>query len=129
MRFGVALLFLGGCGLFGGGQNTRHGTTETVAPSSPARLEITLVSHCARPVELCHGSPPSCVTLANQAQLVLKAQTGGTGEVFISLKDAPNGVFLDTTFATLEVDESCTHIHRSLTHHVDNPARGYWKTD
>ena len=105
--------WLCGCGLFGGSKNTRMGQTES-SSSNATRLDLTLVSHCAHPVEVCYGSPAKCVTLSGGATRAIDAATGGTGEVFVAFKDAPSGVFSDVTFSTIEVDESCTRLRRLL---------------
>jgi hypothetical protein len=115
MRLCVALVFVTGCGLFGG-QGRRGSSSEPAAPSHPSHLELTLVSHCAQPVEICYGSPPKCLTLAGPKPRVVSAATGGTGDLFVTLKDAPSGIFADLTFSTIEVDDGCKRIRRSLTH-------------
>jgi hypothetical protein len=104
----------GGIGGVGGGKGGRHGQGQPTRAAARGSLDLILVSHCAQPVEVCYGPAEKCLTLTGETPLPLHAATGGTGEVFVTLKGTPASLFADATFGLVEVDESCTRLRRRL---------------
>ena len=107
------LLLFSGCGLFGG-QSGRRGQSQPTQAAAPDSLDMTLMSHCTHAVEVCYGSPEKCLTLNSDTPRSLHVATGGTGEVFITLKTSTASAFADGTFSMVEVDESCARLRRRL---------------
>ncbi len=106
-------LVLAGCALFGGGggKGGRQGRA-TEPPAELQKLDVTLVSHCPRPVAVCYGND-SCLTLSGSAPRVVHAATTGN-TVFVNLKDSSSSAEADVTFSMIEVDASCAHLDRRL---------------
>jgi hypothetical protein len=107
----VVLPLLVGCGFFGGraGQPSRG---EQLPPDPPAHLDVTLISHCARPVTVCYGGE-KCLTLSDAARHVVHAATTGD-TVFVRLDGSSSHTEADVTFSMIEVDASCAHLERRL---------------
>jgi hypothetical protein len=112
MRALPVLLLAAGCGLFGG-KGGRRGQSQPTQTAARGNLDLTLVSRCTHPVEVCYGSAEKCLTLDGHSPRSLRAATG-TGEVFVTLKGSSASSFADATFSLVEVDESCAHLGRRL---------------
>jgi hypothetical protein len=113
LRAWPVLLLLAGCGLFGGGAGGRRGRGEPTTPTVRTELDVTLVSRCAHPVEVCYASE-KCLTLSGSAPRLVHAVAVGNSDVFVSLKGTAVSVFADLTFNMVEIDHSCAHLDRKI---------------
>ncbi|HEX4456550.1 MAG TPA: hypothetical protein VIA18_01190 [Polyangia bacterium] len=115
MRIAVVLLFASGCAYFGGGMNGPTSQNEPLAKEEIEQLDVTLVSRCPKPTRVCY-SGDKCLTLVRGKPKRLRASTAGTGEVLVSLEGSSANVYADTTFSTVELDESCGKLARKIAH-------------
>ena len=113
MRFAVVLVFASGCAYFSGGMNGPTSQNEPVAKQEIEQLDVTLVSRCQKPTRVCY-SGDKCLTLVRGKPKRLRAYTAGTGEVMFSLEGSSTNVYADTTFSTVELDESCVKLGRKI---------------
>ena len=109
MRALPILLLAGGCALFGG-RSGRPGSGEPTTTELNSHLDVTLLNHCAHPVEVCYARD-TCLVLANKKPHVVHAPAEGN-EVYVRLKDSPVRVSADETFYVIEIDPDCTHLER-----------------
>lgn len=115
MRYWTLFLVLAGCttGVENRGLGLAHGNHSGDERPSRKRLDVTLVNHCAHPVEVCYGKD-HCLSLPDQKPQLVHADTLGGSDVFVSLKGTDKSVFANITFDEIEVDETCQRLERHI---------------
>ena len=102
--------------------NAKPGRMADPANNGPGHIDVTLVSLCPKPVELCYGAQEKCITLVDAKPKLVRADTGGGTQVLVNIKSGEAHAFADETFNQIEVALSCTRLERRIGAAVESTA-------